>query len=135
MNWTVAFRKALDENGFNETLIILPDGPFSNFLAGNLSTDPALHAAVDGVGLHYPCQSPHPEVQLQLKKKYWASEDFNTANDWDGAECWARLLSENFIFNNMTATIAWALIWSVYPYPQITSYWNNGLMNAYGRPG
>ena len=34
--------------------------------------------------------------------------------DWAGAQCWARLSNDNYIRMNMTATISWSLIWSVY---------------------
>ena len=48
--------------------------------------------------------------------------------NWAGAGCWGRLLNQNFIRMNITATIAWSLIWSVYPgWP----YYGNGLMYAY----
>ena len=60
--------------------------------------------------------------------KYWSSEDYSTVGDWAGAGCWGRLLNQNFVRMNMTSTISWSLIWSVYGagFP----YYGNGLMYA-----
>jgi len=47
--------------------------------------------------------------------------------NWAGTDCWGFTLNRNFVRMNMTATIAWSLIWSVYDdWP----YFGNGLMYA-----
>ena len=46
--------------------------------------------------------------------KYWSSEDYSTVADWDGGGCWGRLLVDNYVKMNMTSTVSWSLIWSVY---------------------
>jgi len=52
---------------------------------------------------------------LAAGKKLWASEDWWSEAEWGGAGCWAKLLNENFVRKNMTSTITWSTIWSVYP--------------------
>eukprot|EP00045_Choanoeca_perplexa_P014026 m.162775 g.162775 ORF g.162775 m.162775 type:complete len:791 (-) comp16539_c0_seq8:740-3112(-) len=127
-NWTIAFKQAMDDAGWEDTQIIVPDGHYDEDLFKQLESNSELDAAVAGIGLHYPCNVPHPEVQ-EHGKKYWSSEDYSTVGNWAGAGCWGRLLNQNFVRMNMTSTIAWSLIWSVYPvgFP----YFGNGLMYAF----
>lgn len=90
-----------------------------------LATDAEFNASIDAVGLHYPCKGQNSEAVGQLDKAFWASEDYSTVAGWEGAGCWGRLLNDNFVRMNMTSTIAWSLIWSVYPN---FIYYGNGLM-------
>ena len=133
-DWVVQLRAALDASGFGATKIILPDGGWgeaARALAA-IDADPngAFEAALSGgggIGLHYPCNDPQPQVQLKYGLKYWSSEDYSTVANWAGAACWGRILNQNAIRMNMTSTIAWSLIWSVFPdWP----YFGNGLMYA-----
>lgn len=128
-DWTKDFRQALDDGGFADTQIIIPDGNSPADYLKDMDTDPALRSAVAGVGLHYPCNRPDPAVVDSYGLKFWASEDYSTVGDWAGAGCWGRLLNQNFVRMNMTATISWGLLWSVYNvgFP----YYGNGLMYAY----
>eukprot|EP00462_Mataza_sp_D1_P005666 CAMPEP_0175124564 /NCGR_PEP_ID=MMETSP0087-20121206/2849_1 /TAXON_ID=136419 /ORGANISM="Unknown Unknown, Strain D1" /LENGTH=801 /DNA_ID=CAMNT_0016406341 /DNA_START=64 /DNA_END=2466 /DNA_ORIENTATION=- len=128
-DWTVSFRKALDTLGFQDTAIIIPDGSYDRSIVTLASDNATFKAALrgGGVGLHYPCNQPHPEVQA-AGLKYWSSEDYSTVGDWAGAGCWGRLLNQNFVRMNMTSTIAWSLIWSV---NNGEPYYGNGLMYAY----
>eukprot|EP00946_MAST-07B_sp_MAST-7B-sp1_P001804 g1804.t1 len=132
-DWIVKFRRAMDREGFNDTKIIIPDGGWDQQILVDLNADKdkggdfSAALAGGGIGLHYPCNAPHPEVQLQYGLKYWSSEDYSTVADWSGAGCWGRLLNQNVVRMNMTSTIAWSLIWSVYDdWP----YFGNGLMYA-----
>ena len=89
---------------------------------------PLSHAKlVDAVGVHYPCKYKSEDGANALGKKLWASEDFSTEANWTGASCWGRTLNQNFVLGNMTSTIAWSLIWSVY---RNLPYFGNGLMYA-----
>lgn len=131
-------RNALDEAGFENTMLILPDGiSFDkdlNTLLSDLNTNETFRNNVAGVGLHYPCQFSHlPKGMVEelqsLDKLFWSSEDYSTVGDWAGAGCWGRLLNQNYVRMNQTSTIAWSLIWSVYP--TTLPYYGNGLMYAY----
>ncbi len=127
-DWTVSFRRAMDGAGFADTKISIPDGGYSSQLHGDLTSNPDFLKAVDGIGLHYPCNRPAPEIQGELGLKFWSSEDYSTVGNWAGAACWGRLLNQNYIRMNQTSTIAWSLIWSVYA--EGFSYFGNGLMYA-----
>ena len=44
-----------------------------------------------------------------------SSEDFLIDGAlWGGAACWATILNANFLSFNMSSTIAWSAVWSVY---------------------
>lgn len=118
----------MDTAGFTDTKIIIPDGGDVKGIEQAMAADAQFAAAVDGFGLHYPCNRPAPETRTTWGKKYWSSEDYSTVGNWAGAACWGRLLNQNYIRMNQTSTIAWALIWSVYEtgFP----YFGNGLMYA-----
>lgn len=127
--WIIRFRGAMNNEGFNETRIIIPDGSWDEKILGDIDKDGQFKEALTGggIGLHYPCDDPHPEVQQKYGLKFWSSEDYSTVGDWNGASCWGRLLNQNFVRMNMTSTIAWSLVWSVYgDWP----YFGNGLMYA-----
>ena len=117
-DYVKALRVALDAAGLRETGIVLPDYEISTAVAAAIA-DPNLAAAVAGFGAHYPlypAAQTHPEVFTSLPGKfYWASEDYSTVGDWAGAACWGRTLNVNYVTMNMTASIAWSLLWSVYP--------------------
>ena len=72
----------MDAAGFPETQIIIPDGGFDKQIINDFNADPQFESAVAGIGLHYPCNYPVPEVTGIYHKKYWASEDFSTVADW-----------------------------------------------------
>ncbi|GMI51912.1 hypothetical protein ScalyP_jg5977 [Parmales sp. scaly parma] len=124
-------RSSMDAAGFKQTFIILPDsfGGYDDTLTPFLDEDAEFRSALKGggVGTHYPCDDPHPEVQQEYGLKYVSSEDWSTVSDWAGAGCWGRILSQNFVRMKMTSTIAWSLIWSVY---EDFPYFGNGLMYA-----
>lgn len=134
VGYVKALRAALDGAGFGSTRLALLDGCCvpDDFMK-SLATDAAFARAVDVVGLHYPCNQPHPAIVNDFHKKFWASEDWWSKADWPGAQCWARLFHSNFIRMNMTATIAWSLIWSVYPQVDVFEGdgWGPGLMYAW----
>ena len=71
-----------------------------------------------GIGLHYPCFPhgngnqfmAHPEVQQVYHKKLWSTEDSSTPAEWaQGGGCWGRVLNQNYVRMNMTATVMWSL--------------------------
>ena len=127
--------------------------------------------AFDAIGIHYPCTAASEKGQgnalLAAGKKLWASEDWWSEAEWGGAACWAKLFSahrtphsptarprhdlisrdlivrtdQNFIRANLTSTISWSTIWSVYPVVDGDEgsgdklsgdgYWGPGLMYAW----
>lgn len=108
----VALRNALDAAGFASTKIIIPDGGYDASIVQSAKENATFAAAFSGVGLHYPCQA-HPEVQ-EAGLLFWASEDWWDQPTWGGAASWGHLLSQNYVIANMTTTIAWSPLWSVY---------------------
>ena len=83
-----------------------------------VTTNAALAAAVDVIGAHYPGTHADPACEL-TQKPLWASEDY--AAQWNtGAQCLARIINQNYVRANITATIAWNLMATYYddlPFP------------------
>lgn len=135
--WLRRFRKAIGA----ETRLVLLDaiaGVDGEFLKTVREDEKFLtDLAPLGIGLHYPCHSkgmPNLEEFYALyeeKKMYeknirlYASEELSTPADWSGAGCWGRVLNTNIVRLNLTASIAWSLIWSTYPNLEC---FGNGLM-------
>ncbi len=118
LDWAVRLRRALDTAGFADTRIIVPDGHSASQmdeLVADILANSTVRAAIWGIGLHYPCYEPNPAVQAS-GLAFWSSEDYSSdAAQWlTGGEVWGRLLVQNYVLNNFTATVAWATIWSVY---------------------
>lgn len=126
--YVTGLRAALDAGGFSSTRISVMDNDYSlNNLVSEASADAAFNASFASVGRHYPCSTPYPNIEAVLHKPFWSSEDSSAVNSWTGASCWARLLNRNYILMNMTATIAWSLIWAV---PAGLPFSGSGLMSA-----
>jgi len=148
---TVAYvkqlRAAMDKDGFKSTQLVLGDGGMPKPVITPPNTeDKAFMAAYGAIGIHYPCEASHlggvaSSTVLAAGKKLWASEDWWSEAEWGGAGCWAKLLNENFVRMNMTSTISWSTIWSVYPgvdtfegsgdHLSGDGYWGPGLMYAW----
>jgi len=129
--YTVLFRASLDANGFNNTRIILPDGSHDRSILEHASNNSAFAGALEGggIGLHYPCFLELPEVH-RAGLKYWSSEDWDSQADWKGAGCLGRILNQNYVRMNVTATIAKYLIWSAYRNPSTPEQSNSLLFAA-----
>jgi hypothetical protein len=127
-DYVKGLRDALDAAGFAATRLSIFDNDYSlaNLVAQAVA-DPVFNASFDSVGRHYPCDYPGPAIEAVLHKPYWSSEDSSQANDWTGASCWAMLLNQNYLRMNVTATIAWSLIWSA---PAGLPFPGSGLMSA-----
>jgi galactosylceramidase len=112
-SYIVDLRAALDAANFSSTTIALMDSDYSiNNVVAEAVADPAFNASFGSIGRHYACDTPYPSIESVLHKPFWSTEDSSAANDWSGASCWARLLNTNYIYMNMTSTIAWSLVWS-----------------------
>lgn len=118
-------RATLDNNGFTNTKIVAPDSNWG--IANDILNDPELAAAIWGIGAHYP--GVHSNAQaMQTGKQLWASEDDSTYSNSVGAACFARIINQNFVQGNMTATINWNLITS---YMKGTNWYRAGIFNAF----
>lgn len=112
-DYVVGLRASLNAAGFADTKIVIPDGGYDPAIIAGAQSNATFSSSFDVVGLHYPCGDQHPEVQ-EAGKAYWASEHWWQQPDWDGAGCWGHLLNHNYVAMNMTSTIAWSPLWSVY---------------------
>jgi galactosylceramidase len=116
VTYTKQLREAVVAAGF-KTQLVLGDGGMPPVLQS--SDDADFMASFSAVGLHYPCTAKALGGQgpglLTAGKKIWSSEDWWSEAEWGGAAGWARLFNQNFIRANITSTIAWSTIWSVYP--------------------
>ena len=68
--WIKQLRAALDAAGYVNTRLVAKDTNWG--VATDMAADPALAAAIDVVGAHYPSQPP--AVAYTLNKTLWASE-------------------------------------------------------------
>ncbi|CAK8686172.1 unnamed protein product [Clavelina lepadiformis] len=105
-------RRTLDEAGFSDVTIIAADGGYM-MISYDILRDAELAKAVGVIGLHYP-GTLSGKITQETGKIIWSSEDYSTYNDVIGAGCWARILNQNYVNGNMTATISWNLVASYY---------------------
>ncbi|CAE7905436.1 galc, partial [Symbiodinium necroappetens] len=93
--------------------------------------DERFQELISAVGLHYPCND-NEQLSEALRRhpstRFWASEETSTVADWGGAGCWGRMINQNYVRMNATSSIAWSLIWSVYPNLEC---FGNGLLYAF----
>jgi galactosylceramidase len=107
--YTLSLKAAITAAGL-KTKIVGHDAGWD--VCNALSRDSEWAAAVDVIGAHYPGTGINPDCST-LNKVQWASEDMSTS--WDkGAACYARVLNQNYVRANLTATIAWDLVNSFY---------------------
>ncbi|CAJ1460784.1 unnamed protein product [Effrenium voratum] len=118
-----------------QTQLVLLDSapgqpPTEEFMA-LFSRDERFQQLVAAVGLHYPC-TPNEQLLDTLRPhpgtRFWSSEELSTVADWGGAGCWGRMINQNYVRMNATSSIAWSLIWSVYPNLEC---FGNGLLYAF----
>ena len=101
--------------------------PFMQALHNNAS----VRAAVKHVGFHYPKRLAKPNGPLyENLGSVWSSEESSTTDTPAGGACWGRLLNQNYVYGNITATIMWNLVTSFYT---SLPYFGASLMNA-GQP-
>lgn len=136
-------RQALDADGFSATRLMLVDGGVpgeANPLWQAANNDTDFNASFDAVGDHYPCEASHVGINSSrlhghYGKALWASEDWWSRGDWGGAACLAKIHNQNFLRMNISATVSWSMVWSVYNHAWIDPFqgdgWGPGLIYAW----
>ena len=122
--WVKLLRRTLDAAGLQRVKIVAADGGWG--VAADMAKDPALAAAIDVVGVHYP-QSKSPPEAKDLGKPLWSSEDGPWNGSWGGAMHIAQTFNRNYVLGRMTSTLIWSPISAYYdnlPIPE------SGLMSA-----
>jgi hypothetical protein len=74
----------MEDAGFGETKIIIPDGGDVATIEKAMAVDADFKDTVAGIGVHYPCNRPVPSIVSTYGKKFWSSEDYSTVGDWAG---------------------------------------------------
>lgn len=118
--WFESLKTALVTAGLT-TQVVAADAYGTWAVAADLESDSVFNAAVDVVGVHYPCQSqatncgsaPDLADALSLGKPLWASEEGFGPYD-DGAIATARAYNRQYIQAGITASINWSLVASWY---------------------
>eukprot|EP00035_Acanthoeca_spectabilis_P033897 m.25971 g.25971 ORF g.25971 m.25971 type:complete len:1077 (+) comp6262_c0_seq1:117-3347(+) len=142
-DYAILLRRALDASVHGrDTAIVGPDWHTGKGQGNDLEpfmqaihTNATVKAAVARVGFHYPKRLADAAETLgplytNFPMPVWSSEESSTTDTPAGGACWARLLNQNYVVGNMTATIMWNLITSFYT---TLPYYGASLMNA-GEP-
>jgi hypothetical protein len=130
-DYVVSLRNALDANGFKSTKISIMDNAYFNEQEVSWAqANSTYRDAIGTAGLHDPCSyayKPFP-IARELGWNLWSSEDFSRdVSTWDAQSYWGKALSQHYVVMNITTTISWSLIWSVYSNLICR---DNGLMKA-----
>ncbi len=131
--WYENLKAALLNNGLT-TKVVAADNGWN--IAGDLSSDAAFKAAVDIMGVHYPCgyisgeqnctDNTYTSTAEGLGIPVWGSESGSQNYD-AGATALARVLNRGYIDSKMTAYINWSLVAAWY---RTLPYYGCGLMLA-----
>jgi O-glycosyl hydrolase len=130
--WYESLHSTLHAGGFSSVKVV-GDDSVGWGVANDMVSDPAFAAAVDKVGVHYPCgylknadSCPSSANAIATGKPLWASEngsqDLNT-----GAGPGAKGIDRGYIDGRMTAYLNWPLVSSM---PASLRFGTDGLMMA-----
>jgi hypothetical protein len=130
--WLAELKAALQASGHGDTRIVAADTHqvFSWLFGTILAGDPALSAAVDVLGVHYPCfeagsdgtDCTPPEEVLSLPQPIWASEQGG-----DPPSTLARLLTRGYVDARITGTHLWPMASAL---PEGVPFPDSGLLVA-----
>ena len=102
--YLLTLRQHLDERGFQSTKIIAPDGSIAG-IAKHLAANKTVARVVDALGSHYPGARGSAETSgaaMSLGIPLWASEDYSTYSDANGAG-YVRLLTRACVSTSHSA--------------------------------
>jgi O-glycosyl hydrolase len=118
--WYENLRTALNANGY-ATVKIVGDDSVGWKVADDMVADPAFAAAVDVVGVHYPCGYKSASTTcnstanaVATGRPLWASENGSLDID-SGAAALIRSISRGYLDGKMTAYLNWPLIAAITP--------------------
>ncbi|MEV0407371.1 ricin-type beta-trefoil lectin domain protein [Actinoallomurus sp. NPDC050550] len=117
--WYENLHRALADRGYGNVKVVGDDTGWS--VADDMAADPAFNAAVDIVGVHYPCGYLSDSTTcdstanaLATGKQLWASE--NGSLDIDGgAAALIRSITRGYIDGRMTAYLNWPVVAALTP--------------------
>jgi O-glycosyl hydrolase len=117
--WYENLHQALGARGYGNVKVVGDDTDWG--VADDMAGDPAFNAAVDIVGVHYPCGYLSDSTTcnstanaLATGKPLWASE--NGSLDIDGgAAAMIRSITRGYIDGRMTAYLNWPLVAALTP--------------------
>ncbi|MEV7234398.1 ricin-type beta-trefoil lectin domain protein [Streptomyces sp. NPDC051020] len=117
--WYQDLKSALVSHGYTTTKVVASDSGWD--VADAMAQDPAFNAAVDVVGVHYPCgylgaytKCPSTPTAQGLGKPLSASE--NGSQDTNtGAAAVARSINRDYLDGKMTSSYNWPVIAALYP--------------------
>jgi len=128
-SWYEGLRSTLNARGYSKIKIVADDS-FGWGVADDMAADPTFNAAVDVIGVHYPCgygsaftscrntSDKSQTTAINSGKPLSASENGSESTDGTtsfGAAPVARALNRDYIDGRMTSYINWPLIAALYP--------------------
>ncbi|MEV5748803.1 hypothetical protein AB0L00_13385 [Actinoallomurus sp. NPDC052308] len=126
--WYVDLKATLRREGYDKVKLVAADNAGWQ-VATDLKNDPAFNAAVDVVGIHYPCTAIHCSSSadaLSLGKPIFASE--SGWNDYmTGGTRLAAEINHEYVDGRMTAFVNWPAAYGWYPTIQ---YAGSGFLKA-----
>jgi O-glycosyl hydrolase len=118
--WSEKLRAALDANGFGAVKVVSDDSVGWK-VADDMVADPAFKAAVDIVGVHYPCGYKSASTTcnstanaIATGRPLWASEN-GSLDVNSGAPALIRSVIRGYLDGKMTAYLNWPLIAAITP--------------------
>eukprot|EP00966_Prymnesium_polylepis_P018539 426737-Prymnesium_polylepis.1 len=118
-------RKRLDAAGHHATRLVAGDVHTWD-PASKIAGDAALRGALYALCRHYPSTLSDADADAS-GMPLWSSEDYAADNSNEGGRCAARIINQNFVRGNMSATVMWNMLSAYYDWLQ---WANDGLMMA-----
>jgi O-glycosyl hydrolase len=118
--WYENLRRALNANGYGSVKIV-GDDSVGWKVADDMVADPAFAAAVDVVGVHYPCGYKSASTTcnstanaVATGRPLWASEN-GSLDVNSGAPALIRSITRGYLDGKMTAYLNWPLVAAITP--------------------